>query len=178
MLKSVLIILLLISFNFTGCRSGTEETLPVKNGFTTNYIVDTLNAGQLKEKIKNRGDKILVINFWATWCVPCVEEFPSLVKLAENYKNEDVEFLSLSVDLVKEINSAVIPFLQKQKVNFPVYVIPEKESEKVISLVEPDWNGAIPATAFFNKKGKLIDFVTGIETYESFRKKIDEALKF
>ncbi len=160
-----------------GCSDEQKNNLTEKNNSINNYVVDTLNAGQLNEIINNRNGKILFINFWATWCVPCVEEFPDIVKLAESYKEKDVEFLSLSVDLVKEINSAVIPFLQKQKVNFPVFVIPEKESEKVINRVQPDWNGAIPATAVYNREGKLVSFITGLATFDKFKQKVDEALK-
>ena len=167
----------LLALISTGCESKVDGKLNIEKVSTENYKVDTLNTIQLKEKISSRNGKILFVNFWATWCVPCVEEFPALVQLAENYKQTDIEFLSLSVDLVKEINSSVIPFIKKQKVNFPVYVIPEKESEKVINLVQPDWNGAIPATAIFNRQGNLVEFLTGLETYESFKQKIDEALK-
>lgn len=171
------ILMTLLTLAASGCKSDVNEKLNVENISAEQYDVDTLNSVQLKEKISSRNGKILFVNFWATWCVPCVEEFPALIKLAENYKQKDIEFLSLSVDLVKEINSSVIPFLQKQKVNFPVYVIPEKESEKVINLVQPDWNGAIPATAIFDRQGNLIEFLTGLETYDSFKQKIDEALK-
>lgn len=176
-MKFILLSGIILSFFFNyGCSDETKNDLTGKRIIKEVYSVDTLNAGQLNEIINNRNGKILFINFWATWCVPCVEEFPDIIKLAENYKEKDVEFLSLSVDLLKEINSAVIPFIQKQQVNFPVFVIPEKESEKVINLVKPEWNGAIPATVVYSREGKLISFITGLADYDTFKQKVDEAL--
>lgn len=161
-------------FISSGCESnnGKNSTDVDKN----NLSVGVMGLDDLKRKINNREGKILFINFWATWCKPCVDEFPALVKLAENNKNNDVEFLSLSVDLIKEINSNVIPFIEKQKVNFPVFVIPEKESDEVIGFISEEWNGAIPATAIYDTQGKLVEFITGAETYESFQQKIEKIL--
>ena len=126
----------------------------------------------LKNKIKNRNGKILFINVWATWCEPCVKEFPDLVKIYNANKDSTFEFLSVSVNLPSEIDAKVKPFLKEQSANFPVVIIDEKRSEQIINLINPDWDGTIPATAIFDEKGNRKEFFAQAETYEVFNKAI------
>src|SRR3989339_988306 len=70
--------------------------------------VETIDKAKLSKLIKDRKGKILFLNLWATWCVPCREEFPSIVKLASELK--DVEFVGISIDFLDEVDSKIIPF--------------------------------------------------------------------
>ena len=74
--------------------------------------VEVISVEDLKEVIKNRNGKPLLINVWATWCAPCREEFPDLVKIAEVYR-EKIDVIAISVDFPEEIDSKIIPFLKK-----------------------------------------------------------------
>jgi len=128
----------------------------------------------LKDKINNRNGKILFVNFWATWCEPCVEEFPDLVKIYNDNKNSNFEFLSVSVNLPSEIDDKVKPFIEKQNAGFPVVVIEEKRSEEIINLVNPEWDGTVPATIIFDKNGKRREFFAEAKSYEFFNKSIEK----
>jgi thiol-disulfide isomerase/thioredoxin len=172
-LFSPLLILVLV---FPGCTKDTaknKETVEVTKAYTKEIPV--IDEVWLKEKIENREGKLLFINFWATWCVPCVEEFPDLVKIYNKHKDSDFEFLSISVDLPSEIETKVKPFLIKQAADFPVVVVKEKRSEEVINLINPEWNGAVPVTVIYDKKGNRIKFIPDARDYDFFNKSIEEA---
>ncbi len=109
----------------------------------------------------------LLINIWATWCIPCREEFPDLVRLSDSYKNK-IDILAISVDFEDELNSKVLPFLESVNVNFPVYISNFKNDEELIKFFNLDWNGALPATLIYNDKGKQIKILEGKQSYESF----------
>jgi len=85
------------------------NSLPLAN-FESSVEVKEINEDLLNNLIKNRNGKILLINVWAAWCIPCREEFPDLVKLAYNYK-DDLDVIAISVDYKDEIETKVKPFL-------------------------------------------------------------------
>ncbi|MDO8549932.1 MAG: TlpA disulfide reductase family protein, partial [Ignavibacteria bacterium] len=110
--------------------------------------------------------------FWATWCVPCVEEFPDLVKIFNEHKDSDFEFLSVSVDLPSDIETKVKPFLTEQSAGFPVVVVEEKKSDEIINLINPEWNGAVPVTVIYDENGNRKEFISEAKDYEFFNKSI------
>ena len=121
----------------------------------------------LDSLIADRGDKFLLVNIWATWCIPCREEFPDLVKLKEKFSRE-LEIVAISVDYADEIKSKVIPFLNSQNVNFPVLVSNFRKDEDLINYFSMKWNGALPATFIYDNKGTNVSFLEGKQSYDSF----------
>ena len=140
-----------------------------------NIKVEEIDKSKLEKLIKNRKGKVLLLNIWASWCMPCKKEFPDLVKLAEKYKNSKVEIVGLSVDDKSDLNSEVIPFLQKNNANFKIYIQNFKNIEELISFF-PKWEGAIPLTVIFDKNGKEKKFIIGMRDFEFFDKAIQEVL--
>ena len=136
--------------------------------------VETIDKTKLAKLIKERKGKILFLNLWATWCVPCWEEFSSIVKLADEHK--DVEFVGLSVDFPDEVDSKIIPFLESNKSNFVSYVNGFENDEALINAIDKKWNGALPATFLFDKMGRKISFLEGKKSYDEFKKEIEKAL--
>jgi len=120
-------------------------------------VVNVITIDELKEIIKDRKGKPLVINLWATWCVPCREEFPDLITLSNKYA-ENVEVIGISLDYPDEIDSKILPFLFEQDPGFVNYVNGEKDSEKFINNLNEEWSGAIPAAFFYDSSGKQIMF--------------------
>ena len=115
----------------------------------------------------------MFINTWATWCVPCKEEFPDLVQLADDYRDTDVVIIGISVDYPDEVETKIIPFLQKQNVNFPNYVQNFKKPEDLINLLNPDWRGAVPATFIYDKNGNQKVYMLGKHSFDEFKQKIE-----
>lgn len=137
--------------------------------------VEKIDKAKLSKLIKDRKGKVLFLNLWATWCVPCREEFPSIVKLVEEFK--DVEFVGVSVDFPDEVDSKIIPFLKSNKANFTSFVNAIEGDEELINLLDKNWNGALPATFIFDKTGKKISFMEGKKSYDDFKKEIEKAKK-
>lgn len=169
-IKIFYLFLILLVFS-SGCTK-ENETGQSKSGFYNNDV-PVVDEVWIKNKIENREGKILFVNFWATWCVPCIEEFPDLVKIYDEYKNSDFEFLSVSVDLPSDIESKVKPFLAEQSAHFPVVVVEEKRSDRVIDLINPEWNGAVPITVIYDEHGNRQEFIHEAKNYDSFHTSIE-----
>lgn len=120
----------------------------------------------LQEIIKNRKGKILVLNVWATWCIPCKEEMPDLMELQK--KRKDIEVIGLSIDYDDEVESKIKPFIKREKITFKILVNGEKSDEKLINFLGSSWNGAIPATFIYDTKGKQVLALEGKKSYAQF----------
>jgi thiol-disulfide isomerase/thioredoxin len=110
------------------------------------------NYNELENYLSSKDDsKIYVINFWATWCAPCVKELPYFEELNSNYSNQNVEVILVSLDFPKQIEKKLIPFLEKSHLKSEVVVLDDVDSNTWIPKVNEDWSGAIPATVIYNK---------------------------
>jgi len=139
--------------------------------------VEKIDKPGLEKVIKERNGKVLLLNIWATWCAPCREEFPDLVKLAADFRDKKVELIGISIDYPEEVKQKIIPFLKKQKTNFNNYVASFKNDEELINMINKDWNGAIPATIIYNTEGKMDYFIEGKRTYMEFAESIKSRLR-
>ncbi len=114
------------------------------------------------EKILSAGDdKLYVINFWATWCPPCVKELPHFQKVAKEFDKNEVSFLLVSIDFPSQIESHLKPFLKQNKVALDVAIMMETDQNKWIDKVDPSWQGNIPATLMINNIRNSRKFYAG-----------------
>jgi thiol-disulfide isomerase/thioredoxin len=103
--------------------------------------------------------KPYVINIWATWCTPCVEEMPELVTFYATATRQGIGFLSLSVDYSYSVDDTVKPYMQAQRIPFAVQVldsVPPDVLAGILGVQSTKWSGAVPATFVFDKAGKLV----------------------
>jgi thiol-disulfide isomerase/thioredoxin len=99
----------------------------------------------------------LLVNFWATWCVPCREEFPDLVKLRARYAAEQVDFALVSLDDVSEMETAVPDFLSESGAGaLPAYLLHAEDDSTAINSVDPKWSGELPATFLYDRAGQIV----------------------
>ena len=98
----------------------------------------------------------LLVNFWATWCDPCREEFPDLVKIDQQYRPQGLDFTAISLDDVEDIKTSVPKFLLEMKVKSPTYLLDVDDPEIAMSRVDPQWSGALPATFLYDAQGKIV----------------------
>jgi thiol-disulfide isomerase/thioredoxin len=130
-----------------------KKSLPVKAETAAALPkVTQVDASGLKNILKTNG-KPLLVNFWATWCDPCREEFPDLVKIDADY-GETLDFITVSLDDVEELNSGVPKFLAEMKAEMPAYLLSTQEEDTVISSVSKDWQGGLPFTILYDAEGK------------------------
>lgn len=138
--------------------------------------LELLDEAAFENLTKNRKGKALLINFWATWCVPCVEEFPDLVKLDRDFKTKNVDIVAVSIDDKGELESKVIPFLRAQKASMRVFVNNFKKDEALINTLNQQWSGAVPATFIYDSKGNQRAFLLGKQHYENFKSALENVL--
>ena len=100
------------------------------------------------------GSKTHVVNFWATWCAPCVKELPYFESLQANY-NGSVEVILVSLDFPHQYESKLKPFIEKQNLKSKIVVLDDPDMNSWIPKVNPQWDGAIPVTLIYNSSMRM-----------------------
>ncbi|XWN38670.1 MAG: TlpA disulfide reductase family protein [Balneola sp.] len=132
-------------------------------------LVDT-SAAQLVEQIESfKGEKPVLVNYWATWCIPCIEEFPYIMRLKQQYDDE-FELIFVSGDF-EEAKEEAKEFLKEQNVNFTTYYKTGKDNE-FIQTVSDTWSGALPYTVIYSKDGNISAEWEGKAEYEQFEQEL------
>jgi len=124
----------------------------------TNAQIKLLTLNDLGKRLAKGKDTTYVINFWATWCGPCVEELPHFEKVNKDAAKQPIKVILVSLDFKSKLKTAVIPFVVKNKLSSEVYVINEPDQQVFIEKVDKNWSGAIPATLFVNTHKKVRQF--------------------
>lgn len=119
--------------------------------------INSITVDQLKQRVDAGKDTTYIINFWATWCSPCIKELPAFEKFGQDSKTEKMKLLLISVDLPSELKTSVIPFIKKNNFRSEVLFLTEKDPQEYINRIDSSWSGAIPSTLFV-KKGKRLFF--------------------
>ena len=163
-----IVLILIIVLIFPGKKNNVSTDK--KSGYDNIWVI---NKDQLSSLIYNRNGRVLLVNVWATWCIPCIEEFPDLIKLHDTFKDRPVDFVSLNVNLLAEKDSLVVPFLQKHKSNLDVYMASKDNVDELLDLLDKNWSGAVPVTFIFDKEGKRQVSIVGKRDYEFFKASID-----
>lgn len=117
--------------------------------------VEKIGIPGLEKILASPEDQLYVVNFWATWCPPCVTEMPYFDKLSEEYEDKGVKFILISLDFPSQIESKLIPFLEKNRITADVKVMTNLDYNSWIEKVDGSWQGNIPVTLFFNNERKV-----------------------
>jgi len=161
---SIKYILLFIHIALLSGLNGDAQNIPV------------VNFSGLQPMLTTSNDTTYIVNFWATWCQPCVKELPYFVEAENQLKGNKVKFIMVSMDFRKMIDSKLKPFLAKNKVPGRVILLDDPDSNTWIPKVNPDWDGAIPVTLIFNKE-KSIFVNTSFENTDDLLLKIKSLKK-
>jgi thiol-disulfide isomerase/thioredoxin len=152
--------------------------ISVQNFSQTNSFpeVKVIKVEELQKLISENDDRVLLINVWATWCLPCREEFPELVRLSKNYKDK-IRVIGISIDDYELLSTQVVPFLKNQNAEFENYILKVNEPEDFINFLSKDWSGAVPATFVYDKKGNQKEVLIGKQSYDSFEKAVKKVIE-
>ena len=125
------------------------------------------------EKFLNKNDdKVYVINFWATWCAPCVKELPYFEKLNTEYNNKNVEVILVSLDFPHLYEKKLKPFIKDKNLNSKVIVLNDPDMNTWIPKVDETWSGSIPATVIYKNDNRK--FYERSFTYEELEKEVKQ----
>lgn len=168
---SGLVFVLIFSFGVFAQKK-TPVTKPTPN--VNLPKVTQIDDVSIKTALKTNG-KPLLVNFWATWCDPCREEFPDLVKVDAEYKGR-IDFITISLDDLAEIKRDVPKFLASMKAEMPAYLLKTADENAVITSITKDWQGGLPFTILYNEKGEIAYFKQGKVKVEDLKTELDKLL--
>jgi peroxiredoxin len=117
--------------------------------------LEPIDEQAVKELVKNSSDKLRLLNVWATWCGPCVVEFPELIEINRMYRNREFEMVTLSADSPDKKDQA-LAFLKKQEASTKNYIFNSEDKYRLIEAVDKEWPGSIPYTLLIAPGGKII----------------------
>ena len=117
--------------------------------------LETLDEAGLKDLIKNSSDKLRLINVWATWCGPCIVEYPHFIVMNRMYRGRDFEFISVSADEPEKKDKA-LKFLKQKNSAVKNYIFSSDDKYKLIDAIDPKWQGALPYTILVEPGGKIV----------------------
>jgi thiol-disulfide isomerase/thioredoxin len=135
-----------------GAKAAAAKPAIAKSATASRPKINIVDLEGLKKLLKP-GSKPLMINFWATWCDPCREEFPDLVKINNLYKGK-IDFLTVTLDDIADIETAVPKFLTQMKAEMPTYLL-QANGEAAIAAISPDWAGSLPLTMLYKPTGEV-----------------------
>lgn len=119
--------------------------------YSVHAQVKLLTLDELDERIANGKDTTYVVNFWATWCAPCVAELPHFEKIRIENLEKPVKVLLVSLDFKSKLQKEVVPFVSKKNIKAEVFLLNEPDQQMFIDRIDKNWSGSIPATLFVKK---------------------------
>lgn len=180
-MKKLLVLAISVLFLIYGCKETGEkeetnnqdltlaekaEESPVK--FSV-YDFDGLSPLLNKED-----DKTYIINFWATWCKPCIEELPDIERIYSEFEGQNVELILVSLDMPSMWKSKLEPFVEKNQLKGNVVILDDPKMNDWIPKIDSDWDGGIPASLIYNSEKR--EFYAHGFTYEELKNELNKFL--
>ena len=159
MKKLIPYILSIFLFMYCGGNSSNTTTATAESEYAVQIVND---GGLVKKAVKERAGKVVLVNFWATWCEPCVAEFPALVKLGKKYRDQGLEVITISYDWEDDIDSKVVPFLEKHEADFTHFLQGlEAVDQDFLLDIDKGLKGNLPSTLVYDREGNRRHLIAG-----------------
>ena len=144
---------------------------------TTVPDVQVVTFPELEQLMHSDSGKVIIVNLWASWCKPCREEMPALVRLRKSMKKEKFSLFLVSADDADDLEKDVRPVLKKTGVDFRSFIV-KGTYEPFVMGMSPQWNGALalPMTYVYGRSGALSDWIVGSKDYQGFKDAVTKAM--
>lgn len=159
--------LVLSSFTLASCGPPAEASGPVT----------PITAGELRQLLDERGGKVVLLNFWATWCKPCLKEIPALQTLADRYADAGLVLVPVSLDAPDTAQDIVPPFLERWFPDFRSWLSAEVEMDSIVSVVDQAWNEVLPTSYVIGRDGEVVLRLQGGKPVDEFEAAVTMALQ-
>lgn len=153
----------------------TIEDVSKKESFTNDAELEIYDYAGFEKFLNKKDDKIYVINFWATWCAPCIKELPYFEKLNAEYSNKNVEVILVSLDFPHLYEKKLKPFIKKKQLKSKVIALDDADMNSWIPKIDKSWSGSIPATVIYKNDERK--FFEQSFNYEELEKEVNKFLK-
>lgn len=176
-MKQLTLFCVVFVFLMQGCKFeekkivAEEESKQIKK---SNIDFPIYDFDGLEPLLNKKDDKTYIINFWATWCKPCITELPDFEKTYAEQKNNNVEMLLVNLDMPSMWEKRLVPFVKDNKIKGEVVILDDPKMNDWIPKIDTNWEGGIPATLIYNKN-KRIFYPHGF-TYEELNTELDKFL--
>ncbi|NHN24348.1 TlpA family protein disulfide reductase [Flavobacterium jejuense] len=147
-----------------------KNVQPIKVYELEGITVSSYDFEGLETFFKQKDDTIYIINFWATWCAPCIKELPYFEGIGKKYKEKNVKIILVSLDFPKKVETSLLPFIKRKKLVSDVIHLNDPDANSWIEKVNKGWSGAIPATIIY--KNDDAAFYEQSFTYEELEKEL------
>jgi len=159
-----------------GCAR-SESPPPAATELEVTTEANWIDLAGLQQRLKAEQGRVVVVNYWATWCEPCREEFPDLIAFQRRYHDRGVVFLSISLDSPEERDNQVKKFLAEQQPVFPVFIkTGQDDPDTFINAIDSEWTGALPATFIYGRRGRRAQSLFGPQTLDDLAAGVEPLL--
>jgi thiol-disulfide isomerase/thioredoxin len=136
--------------------------------------IEIVTFSQLESRLKSNSDSVLVVNFWASWCIPCRKELPEFIRIDHDFQKEPVKIILVSLDFINQMDQ-LKKFITQNSVTPEVIVLNAPDANNWINKIDESWSGSLPATIIIKKNHKK--FMEGELNYQTLQTEINSMLK-
>ncbi len=152
------LLLIFLAVGLVSCKKKQEKVIENKKqvvDYAQGVDFPIYDYEGLKPLLHSNDNKTYIVNFWATWCKPCVEELPDFEKVYLEYKEQNVELILVSLDMPNMWKKRLVPFVEEHNLKGKVVILDDTKMNDWLPKVDKDWGGGIPATLIYNKDKRL-----------------------
>lgn len=135
-----------------------------------------VTADELRAALDATRGAVVLVNFWATWCSPCLKEIPVFIELSEQYGEQGFRLVAVSLDDIDSMNEQVQPFMAKWFPGFTSYIGASYDMDEIVSALDGSWNEVLPTSYLLSRDGKVAERLQGVYTKDEFAAKITALL--
>ena len=138
--------------------------------------IKVIQFDAIERLMSSKSDSVYVLNFWATWCKPCVEELPAFEQITKEYKGRNVKVLLICMDFKSKLKERVVPFVKKNGLVSDVLLLNEPDYNSWIDKIDKKWSGSIPATLILKGSTEVKNFYEQSFDYTQLKVEIDKVM--